>query len=178
MLLFGQVGRRLQRLVQIRHVSVVMLAVMDLHRHLVDVRLQRVGRVGQWRKCEWHDRLLFISASFEGIGETEHGRLVEMPRQNLHPYRQSRGGIAARHAHARNARQAAGNRVNVGKVHREGVVHLLAQLERRERRNRRDDRVHLLERRSQNRARSARAPSALSGNTRRNSPRSARTCPT
>ena len=54
MRLVGQVRRGFQRLVQIGHVGVVMLAVMDLHRHLVDVRLQRVGRVGQRRKCEWH----------------------------------------------------------------------------------------------------------------------------
>ncbi len=50
----GQVGRRFQRLVQVGDVGVVVFAVVDLHRHLVDVRLQRVGRVGQRRKCEWH----------------------------------------------------------------------------------------------------------------------------
>ena len=54
MLLFGQIGSRLQRLVQVGDVSVVVLAVMDLHRHFVDVRLERIGRIGQWWKCEWH----------------------------------------------------------------------------------------------------------------------------
>ena len=35
--LFGQIGRRFQRLVQIGHVGVVVLAMVDLHGHLVDV---------------------------------------------------------------------------------------------------------------------------------------------
>ena len=47
--LAGQIRRRFQRLVQIGDVGVVMLAVMNLHGHLVDVWLQRIGRVGQRR---------------------------------------------------------------------------------------------------------------------------------
>ena len=69
-----------------------------------------------------------------------------MPGQYLHPDRQSFGGCAARNAHARNARQAAGDGVDVGEVHGDRVVHLLPQLESREGRNRRHDRIHLLKR--------------------------------
>ena len=47
--LAGQGWGRFQCLIQVGHVSVVMLAVMDLHGHFVDVRLQRIGRVGQRR---------------------------------------------------------------------------------------------------------------------------------
>ena len=39
-----QLGMLLERGVQIRHVGLVMLAVMNLHRLLVDVRFERVGR--------------------------------------------------------------------------------------------------------------------------------------
>ena len=37
-----QVGMRFERLVQVRHVGAVVLLVMDLHRGLVDVRLECV----------------------------------------------------------------------------------------------------------------------------------------
>ena len=40
--LAGQVGRRFQRLVQIGHVRLVVLAMVNLHGHFVDVRLQRI----------------------------------------------------------------------------------------------------------------------------------------
>ena len=69
-----------------------------------------------------------------------------MIRQDLHPHRQSLRGFPARHAHARDSRQIARDRVDIGKIHRHRIVDLLAQLERRERRHRRHDRVHLLER--------------------------------
>ena len=47
-------GVLLQRGVQVVHVRRVMLAVMDLHRHLVDVRLERIVLVGKFRECERH----------------------------------------------------------------------------------------------------------------------------
>src|SRR5262245_22604824 len=40
--------------VKIRHVRIVVLVVMDLHRLGVDVWLQRIVGVGQWRKCIGH----------------------------------------------------------------------------------------------------------------------------
>src|SRR6185436_1607052 len=40
--------------VEVRHVRVVVLAVMNLHRLLVDVRFERVARVRKWRKCVSH----------------------------------------------------------------------------------------------------------------------------
>ena len=59
------------------------------------------------------------------------------------PTGKSVGGGPAGHAHAGDARQAAGNGVNVGQVHGQRIVDLLAQFERRERRDRRHDRIHL-----------------------------------
>src|ERR1019366_991283 len=81
---------------------------------------------------------------FEGVGEAEHRRFVEVLRQNLHSDRKPFGGIAARYAHARYARQTSGNGKNVREVHGQGVVHLLSQLESRERRDRRHKGIHLL----------------------------------
>src|SRR5690349_2563756 len=73
---------------------------------------------------------------FKSVGKAEHGGLVEMPGQNLHPYRKPLGGEAAGYTHARNTRQAAGDGENIGEVHSDRVVYLLAQLECRERRYR------------------------------------------
>ena len=42
-----QLGMLLERGVQVGDVGVVMLPVMDLHRLLVDVRLERIGGVGK-----------------------------------------------------------------------------------------------------------------------------------
>ena len=50
-----QFGRLLQRGIQIGDVRVVMLPVVDFHRLLVDVRLERVGRVGQSWKRKSHE---------------------------------------------------------------------------------------------------------------------------
>src|ERR1035437_8596376 len=57
--LVRQGGGRFQRFVQVGDIRVMVLAVVDLHRHFVDVRLQRIGRIGQWRKCERHSDLLY-----------------------------------------------------------------------------------------------------------------------
>src|SRR5262245_58621048 len=46
--------------IQVGHVSVVMLPVMDFHRHLVDVRFERVGRVRKRRKCVSHRNVLLV----------------------------------------------------------------------------------------------------------------------
>ena len=69
-----------------------------------------------------------------------------MPGQNLHPHRQTFRGISARYAHARNSRQAPGNRINVREVHGQRVVHLLAELEGGEGRDRGHNGIHLLKR--------------------------------
>ena len=54
-----QLGMLLQRGVQVRHVRVVMLAVMNLHRLLVDVRFERVRRRTEAAEaCEPSDVLL------------------------------------------------------------------------------------------------------------------------
>jgi len=52
--LAGQARRRLQHLIQIAYVSSMMLAMVNLHGHLIDIRFQRVKSVGQRWKCEWH----------------------------------------------------------------------------------------------------------------------------
>src|SRR5208282_2924050 len=52
--LAGQAWRRLQRLIQIGYVSSMVLAMVNLHGHLIDIRFQRVKSVGQRWKCERH----------------------------------------------------------------------------------------------------------------------------
>ena len=42
----GQVRRGFQRLVQVIDIRRMVFAVVDLHRHCIDVRLERRGRVG------------------------------------------------------------------------------------------------------------------------------------
>ena len=69
-----------------------------------------------------------------------------MTRQNLQTHRQSVCRLSARDAHARNSCQIAGDCKDIGQVHRHRIVHLLAQLERRKRRDRRDHHVHFGER--------------------------------
>src|SRR5471032_2094107 len=53
-----QLGMLVERGVQIRHVGLVVLAVMNLHRRLVDVGFERVGRVRKRRKCVSHQTVL------------------------------------------------------------------------------------------------------------------------
>ena len=48
-------GADFERLVQVVHVGLVVLVVVDLHRLGVDVRLEGVERVGQGRQGERHD---------------------------------------------------------------------------------------------------------------------------
>src|SRR5262245_61393991 len=50
----------LQRGIKVVHVGLMMLAVMDLHRHFVDVRFERVGRVRKRRKCVSHRNVLLV----------------------------------------------------------------------------------------------------------------------
>src|SRR5690242_9596296 len=52
--LICQVWRGFQSLIQIRHVSVVMLVVMEFHGGFIDVWFQSVCRVGKWWKCKCH----------------------------------------------------------------------------------------------------------------------------
>ncbi len=49
-----EVGRALERLVQIGDVRGVMFVVMDFHRLSIDVRFERVGGVGERRKFVGH----------------------------------------------------------------------------------------------------------------------------
>ena len=77
----------------------------------------------------------------EGMRETEHPLLVEMITENLQTYRQAFRCFAARDAHAGDAGETAGDRVNIRQIHLHGIVYFLADVESRERRNRRDDRV-------------------------------------
>ena len=49
-----QLGMLLERGVQVVDVRAVMLAVMNLHRLLVDVRFERVGGIRKRRKCVSH----------------------------------------------------------------------------------------------------------------------------
>ena len=57
--------RGFERLVQICDISLMMLAMVNLHGHLVDVRLQRIGSIGQRRKCESHVNLLCGNCRFQ-----------------------------------------------------------------------------------------------------------------
>src|SRR6266849_9945653 len=82
---------------------------------------------------------LSAAGTFKSIGQAEHPCFVEMPGQNLHSDRKSFGRLSAGHTHARNARQIAGDGVNVGEIHGQRIVYLFADLKRRERRNRRHD---------------------------------------
>ena len=63
---------------------------------------------------------------FERVTELQHGRLFEVIGDDLHSDRQPFAGLAARNAHACVARQAAGERVDVGEIHLERVEDLLA----------------------------------------------------
>ena len=56
-----QLGMLLERGVEVVHVGLVMLAVMDLHRLLVDVRLERVEVVGKRRKLREPSNVLLRS---------------------------------------------------------------------------------------------------------------------
>src|SRR6185295_16022321 len=50
-----------ESLIEIGDVGVVMLAVVDLHGHLVDVGFERIGRIRKWWKNVGHRTLLFSS---------------------------------------------------------------------------------------------------------------------
>ena len=179
MRLAGQVGRGFQRLIEVGDVGVVVLAVMDLHRLLVDVRLQGVGRVRQRWKCEWHivspvlSPLRYFKASARRNMVVSSKCRVKICIPTGSPV----GRLTARHAHARDSRQASGDGVDIGKVHRDGIVYLLSERECGERRHGRDYRVHFLEGVREIARHQRRAPSAPSNNTRRNTRGSARTCP-
>ena len=54
--LLGELGRLLDRRVQVVDVRLMMLAVMDLHRLRVDVRLERVVGVRERRQRKGHCR--------------------------------------------------------------------------------------------------------------------------
>ena len=56
-----QLGMLLERRVQVGDVRLVMLAVMNLHRLLVDVRFERIGRVGERRKRVSHRTFLLVA---------------------------------------------------------------------------------------------------------------------
>ena len=89
---------------------------------------------------DWYCTSMYVELrcyrSFESIREAEHLLLVEMIAENLQPDRQAFACCAARHAHAGNARQAAGDGVNVGQIHLHRIVHLLADSESGKGRNR------------------------------------------
>src|ERR1035437_1245816 len=53
-------GRLLDRGIQVVDVRLMMLAVVDLHRLRIDVRLERVGSVGKGRKCMRHVFLQWV----------------------------------------------------------------------------------------------------------------------
>ena len=54
-----QIGVSFERLIQVRDVSVVMFVVMNFHRHLIDVGLQRVAGVRErWKNVGQRTLLL------------------------------------------------------------------------------------------------------------------------
>src|SRR6185312_2528745 len=82
---------------------------------------------------------------FKSASEAEHAHLVEVSGQNLHADRETGHGVAARHAHAGNTGQIAGDRVDIRQIHFHRIVGLFAQLERRRRGYRSDNSVHFTE---------------------------------
>ena len=159
--LAGEIGRDSKRLVEVGDVGVVVLAVVDLHGHLVDVRFERVRRVGQRWKCKWHVFLLYLlDVILRCVSNASAIRNIVVSskclRENLHSNRQPFGGLSAGYAHARDSGETTGDGVNVREVHGQRVVHLLAQLECRERRNRRDEASTSANARAKSRAISAR----------------------
>ena len=81
---------------------------------------------------------------FECMRGAQHRRFVERLADNLQADRQA-VRQAARHADRRNAGQVDRNRADIVQIHRQRVVDLLADLERRRRRRWPDDDVELLE---------------------------------
>ena len=53
-----KIGLAVQRLIQVRDISAVMLVVVNLHGHFVDVRLESVRWIGKRRKNMGHVTLL------------------------------------------------------------------------------------------------------------------------
>ena len=76
----------------------------------------------------------------------EHALFVEGLADDLQAERQPFAVEPGRHRHGRKARKAGGHGEDVVEVHRQRVVELLAELERRRRRRGRDEHVGLLER--------------------------------
>src|SRR5688572_21841494 len=86
-----------------------------------------------------------VVLALERAADAKDRGLVERSPQDLQPHRELRTREATGDAHARDARQVAGDGEDVEQVHRQRVVHLLANLERGHGRCRRDDGVDTLE---------------------------------
>src|SRR4051812_46332703 len=63
----------IERRIQVGHVRIVMLVVMDLHRLGIDVRFQGVVRIWQRRQCVWHVRVSYKSCGYWYLKDTAHG---------------------------------------------------------------------------------------------------------
>ena len=76
-----------------------------------------------------------------GVGDAQQRRLVEQPAGQLQADRQAIGGEAARHADRRQAGQVRADGEDVGQIHLQRIVDLLAEPERRRRARRHGDDV-------------------------------------
>ena len=78
---------------------------------------------------------------FDGAGDAEGRAFAEMAGENLHAHGKAGFGCAARYGDAADAGEAGGDGVDVGKVHGQRIVALLADFEGRGRRGGRYDGV-------------------------------------
>src|SRR5271165_3163179 len=90
-----------------------------------------------WRIREWIRRC--GHRVFDYVRDAQYRRFVEVPAKNLDTDWQSFFILSARHRDPRNACQVRRHRVNVGQIHGEWIVNLLAQLKRRSRCGRRNN---------------------------------------
>jgi hypothetical protein len=94
--LIGPLGA-LQRVVGVGHIRLVVLVVMQAHRLLVDVRLERGVVVGERRKFKGHLRLRFIGRMVvlgDQVLTGDRARTYASARDAAPAFRRGRVGIA------------------------------------------------------------------------------------
>src|SRR5207244_12792692 len=76
----------LQRGIQIGDIRLMMFAVMNLHRLLVDVRFERIVRVRKRRKCVSHRSVLLVGSDVAGADPDHAERSSRARRRSLESY--------------------------------------------------------------------------------------------
>src|SRR5271167_3299163 len=79
---------------------------------------------------------------FDNVRDAQHCRLIEVLSKNLDADRQAFFVPSARHRDSGNACQVRRDGIDVGQIHGERIVCLLAKLERSSRRRRRNNGIH------------------------------------